>query len=186
MSGTKEHTPGHLALAMTVLGLSVAGALAGIQGTPHDLSSQSWASGEICLPCHASHSASSQPYSWNHAYPSEEAFTIRDGATLGLESLMYLGCHDGQTAIDSFGGVSGTTVMVGSAVVGRDLSDDHPVGVVYPSGNASYRSVGIVEAQLRLYDDRIECGSCHDVHNDTRGRFLRVSGSQLCLICHNM
>lgn len=185
MSGTKENAPSHLALAMTILGLSVAGALGGIQGTPHDLSDKGWSRGEICLPCHSSHSASSQRYAWNHAYPSDAAFTSREGAALGLESLMCLGCHDGQTAMDSFGGVTGTSVMVGSAVVGRDLSDDHPVGVAYPSGNANYRSLGIVDTQLQLYADKVECASCHDVHNNTRGRFMRVDTRQLCQTCHN-
>lgn len=33
----------------------------------------------------------------------------------------------------------------------------------------------------------IECSSCHSVHDDTNGHFLRVSnvGSALCLSCHN-
>lgn len=32
----------------------------------------------------------------------------------------------------------------------------------------------------------VECGSCHDPHNDTNGTFLRISntGSAVCLSCH--
>ncbi len=159
--------------------------LAGVRGTPHDLSAAGWSRGEICLPCHVSHRGNQEQYSWNHAYPSDSAFTKRDGATLGMESLTCLGCHDGQTALDSFGGAAGSTVMTGSAVVGRDLSDDHPVGVAYPTGRPRYRSPVTVEQDLRLYDGRIQCGSCHDVHNNARGNFLRVESRLLCQICHD-
>lgn len=47
-------------------------------------------------------------------------------------------------------------------------------------------------AKINLYGTSaatagIECGSCHAVHDDTNGFFLRVSnaGSALCLACHN-
>ena len=159
--------------------------LGGVGGTPHDFSGASWSKGERCLPCHASHSGTQEQYSWNHAYSSDSDFVKRDGATLGLESLMCLGCHDGQTALDSFGGVTGSTLMTGDKVVGRDLSDDHPVGVVYPSADPRYKNRAVVERDLRLFDGRIECCSCHDAHNNPNGNFLRVKSRQLCQTCHD-
>ena len=164
-----------------------AGALrAGVRGSPHDFSGRSWSGGQICLPCHGNHGSSGSGYSWNHAFPADTAFTTRADAALGESSLMCLGCHDGQTALDSFGGATGSTVMTGGAVVGRDLRDDHPVGVAYPSGDPRYRSAGVVEGNLPLYDGRLECGSCHDPHDNRWGKFLRLDSRVLCQTCHDL
>ncbi len=157
----------------------------GVSGTPHDFSGAGWSKGEMCLPCHSNHRNNQEQYAWNHALPADTDFTKRQGATLGLESLMCLGCHDGQTALDSFGGVTGSIVLTGAKVVGRDLSNDHPVGVAYPSGDSRYKNQGSVESTLPLYDGKIECGSCHDAHDNTSGNFLRISTRQLCQTCHD-
>jgi len=160
--------------------------LAGVGGTAHDFSGQSWSRGEMCLPCHTPHQGGDIRYSWNHAYPPGAAFTKRPGATLGFQSLACLGCHDGQTALDSFGGATGTTVMTGRAVVGRDLSDDHPVGVKYPASDRRYKGQAAVESDLRLYNGVVECGTCHDPHSNARGKFLRVDSRDLCQTCHDL
>ena len=125
-------------------------------------------------------------YSWNHSYPPDSAFTTREDATLGYESLTCLGCHDGQTALDSFGGASGSTVMTGRAVVGRDLSNDHPAGVAYPTGDSRYKSAAIAGRDVRLFNGKVECASCHDAHNDSYGNFLRIDTRRLCQICHDL
>ena len=178
----------HLQFSCAVIVIVAVGTgvlLGGVRGTPHDFSAAAWSKGEICSPCHASHRSSQERYSWNHAYPSDSDFTKRPGATLGLESLMCLGCHDGQTALDSFGGTTGSTLMTGGKVVGRDLSNDHPVGVVYPSADPRFKNRTMVERDLRLYDGKIECCSCHDAHNNAGGNFLRVESRQLCQTCHD-
>ncbi|KKL58728.1 hypothetical protein LCGC14_2222470, partial [marine sediment metagenome] len=111
--------------------------------------------------------------------------------------LMCLGCHDGQTALDSFGGVTGSTVMTGSEVIGTDLTDDHPVGVDYgtstrlaPVGSiwGSHPGIPVGFGGLPLYgtDNKIECTTCHTPHSNTNGDFLRISndGSAMCIACH--
>ncbi|MBI5659057.1 MAG: cytochrome c3 family protein [Nitrosomonadales bacterium] len=99
--------------------------------------------------------------------------------------------------------------------LGTDLSNDHPVGIPYCGGNqtglgkancldqdfnpvvqganlTSY-AVGtstVIKERMRLYSTNstltVECGSCHDPHNDTNKTFLRVNnlGSAVCLTCH--
>ena len=159
---------------------------ASLTGSPHDFSGAGWSKGEVCLPCHVSHRGESSGLVWNHSLPDNTDFDVRPGASLGKQSLMCLGCHDGQTALDSYGGDIGTEMMSGRAVVGRDLSNDHPVGVRYPDSDRRYESTSAVEQRLRLVDGRVECSSCHDPHRNDRGHFLRVESRQLCQTCHRL
>lgn len=134
-------------------------------------------------------------------------------------SALCLSCHDGTVAIDSYGGGAGTAgVMTGTNAVGAasqgSLANDHPIGFIYnaalatadgalhdPStrtvtvGAGGTRSLTGTVANLMLFNGRLECASCHDVHNtftaaDGTGvgdPLLRVSkgGSTICLTCHN-
>jgi predicted CXXCH cytochrome family protein len=109
---------------------------------------------------------------------------------------MCLSCHDGVTAIDSYGGTAGTVVMTGSAALGTDLSDDHPIGIEYPTSSTEYNEPttfapginGGTGVKLVTINglERVECTSCHHVHNNGLGNFLRVpiQESYLCLQCH--
>jgi predicted CXXCH cytochrome family protein len=191
-----------LTVAAFGIALMAGVAIAGVGGTDHDFTSELWnASGEKCLPCHIPHHAdlSIEAPLWNHAYPDGSAFTTWPGATLGAESLACLGCHDGQTALDSFSGQTGSIVMTGHNVVGSDLTDDHPVGVEYgtstrraPVGTiwGSQPGIPVGFGGLPLFgpDNAIECATCHTPHDNVPGRepFLRVAtaGSALCVACH--
>lgn len=69
--------------------------------------------------------------------------------------------------------------------IGPDLTDDHPVSVVYPNtGQPDFLEVPT--GGVRLYNGMVECSSCHDVHDPQNGRFLRVpnDNSALCNSCH--
>ena len=188
----------------TVAGFAASVVVAGVGGGPHDFTSEAWnSSGEKCLPCHIPHGAQTQiagetvAFLWNHEVPDASAFTVHSGAQLGPESLVCLGCHDGQTALDSFGGVTGTTVMTGTEVIGTDLMDDHAVGVEY--GTSTRRAavgtiwggqpavvVGFGGLPLFGTDNKIECATCHTPHDVGTGNFLRVNNaaSGLCVACH--
>jgi len=117
--------------------LSEIGVLAeGITGSVHDFSSQGWSGGEICKVCHTPHNADSTvgPL-WNHEL-SSATYTLYSSLTLdgdmsppGRASKLCLSCHDGTVAIDSFNGTTGGSFVSGNALIGTDLSDDHPVGV---------------------------------------------------------
>jgi len=172
--------------AAAVLLACLSALFAGVGGTPHDFRQSSWSQGKMCAPCHTTHRGTDAGYSWNHAYPPDAAFTTRPNAALGRESLMCLGCHDGQTALDSFGGATGSTVMTGKAVVGRDLSNDHPVGATYPTSDSRYKSPASVMQDLPLFDGKVECGSCHDPHTNKRAKFLRMDTRSLCQTCHDL
>jgi predicted CXXCH cytochrome family protein len=110
-------------------------------------------------------------------------------------SKLCLSCHDGTVAIDSFGQNAGTHFMTGGDNLGTNLSNDHPISFTYDAALATAdgglktpQSASRVDAahKVPLYAAKMECASCHSVHDDSNGKFLRMdnAGSVLCLTCH--
>jgi predicted CXXCH cytochrome family protein len=201
-----------IALLTSLATLTFVGSLAqaaGISGSKHDFSSSAWNSGgQICRPCHTPHngmaSVTSAPL-WNHAQTTT-TFTVYSntvsptfqGALGGAPDItgvskLCLSCHDGTVALDNFGTTPTTTTMLsGSTKVGNDLSNDHPVGFVYNTALATadggLKDPSATPAVSKLlFGGRVECSSCHDVHNGAgMDKLLAVNntGSALCLTCH--
>ena len=191
-------------LLTVVVGLLLAGTALGqsiIDGTAHDLSS-GLGSGQVCIPCHTPHgaygSSAALPIEvalWNHEATTATftMYTTTKGNTGTPDgtSMLCLSCHDGVTAMDSYGhSTGGSIVMTGWYVLGTDLTDDHPVGIEYPTGDPDYHPVP--RNGLPLWNDgskdRVECTTCHDDHGAGFAKFLRDTtvGSQICLDCHDV
>ncbi len=89
-----------------------------------------------------------------------------------------LTCHDGVVATD-------VSPCLGPVCM---LKNDHPVDRTYPPRDKArdFAPAAVAEgAGVRFIDGRIDCISCHDLHN--AGRFhLRIEerNSRLCLACH--
>ncbi len=191
-------------LAATTFGYSQ------ISGSAHDFSGDAWnTTGQICIVCHTPHNAdltvATAPL-WNHEVTTVAAYTLYSSATLdatvsqpGNESKLCLSCHDGTVALENFGGTSGgTNFITGTALVGTDISDDHPISFLYNAAlatadgglfdpsTANSGLGGTISADM-LFAGRMECASCHDVHDNINGMFLRINnaGSALCLTCHD-
>lgn len=191
-------------------------AFASIVGSPHDFSGEVWSGGQICVVCHTPHNASTALTAplWNHAVTAA-SFTVYSSPTLTAGAIAQptaaskacLSCHDGTVAIDAFGGSAGTTgnTVTGHDLLGTDLSNDHPISFTYDTTLANNdgglfdpatQTVSVLSNKTirdgMLIGDKVECGSCHDVHK-TKGyspsssKLLLVSnsGSGLCLTCHN-
>jgi predicted CXXCH cytochrome family protein len=180
-----------------------------ITGSLHDFSGLGWSGGEICIVCHTPHNADTTVPDaplWNHEV-TVAVYTLYTSATLDAGpmaqpsgvSKLCLSCHDGTVAEDSFGGAVGTTFVSGSALVGTDLSNDHPIsftyddtlagndGGLFPPSSTGTALGGTIDGDL-LFAGLMECGSCHDVHNaDGNPSLLRIdnAGSTLCLTCHD-
>lgn len=199
-----------------VLVLAAAGAEATIRNSAHDFSSQSWSGGEICIVCHTPHDAKTPQIAplWNHA-STGATYTLYGSPTMdnpvgqpGNASKTCLSCHDGTVAIDSYGNNLGTHFMPGapgtpgSANLGTNLSDDHPIGIGYHmdrpaqacsnchdmhgGGGGAY----LLNATTPFFGGKIECATCHDVHNNkvaSEPHMVRVTvvGSEICLRCHS-
>jgi predicted CXXCH cytochrome family protein len=181
-----------------------------IVGSAHDFSDDSWnTTGQICLVCHTPHNAdvsvTNAPL-WNHE-TTIATFTTYTSATMqattgqpDASSKLCLSCHDGTVAVDNFGGeAGGTHFLTGRTLIGTNLSDDHPLSFVYDAALASadgglYDPTntnsglgGTIDNDM-LIDRKVQCASCHDVHNGSGvAKLLRKSNSSsdLCLTCHN-
>jgi predicted CXXCH cytochrome family protein len=172
-----------------------------ITGTKHDFHAQAWSGGEICKACHTPHNgkAVTGAVLWNHRVTTATYTTYTSSttnATMGQPSgtsKLCLSCHDGTVALEDFGSVTtGTTFVTGSALVGIDLSNDHPVSFTYDAAlvtaDGGLKAATDVNVAPLLFGGKVECASCHDVHNSAGiAKLLRVSNasSALCLTCHN-
>lgn len=110
------------------------------------------------------------------------------------------------------GTINGAAFSLGGTEydIGTDLSNDHPVNFTYdtslatsdkglfdPAGGTtlsgliksvrpvSYGAHGEITQPI-LFNNTLQCASCHNPHNETNDAFLRVdnAGSALCLKCH--
>lgn len=206
-------------IAIVLMVLAVGGLVgnqrlfAAITGSKHDFSGDSWnPTGEICIVCHTPHNATSTiaPL-WNHALTTQ-TFTTYSSPSLNASvgqpnasSKACLSCHDGTVGLDAFGGRPGTTTIDGNENLGTDLSNDHPISFSFDATlsttdgglfNPTVRTVASLGGKTvdegMLIGHKVECGSCHDVHNNkgdapTTAKLLIVNNanSALCLTCHN-
>lgn len=176
-----------------------------LQGSAHDFSSTAWSGGQICVTCHTPHNSQTAVVPlWSHGATTSSFSLYRSPTFRGSvtqpsgASKACLSCHDGTVALDTFGGRTGTTFIAGRTLLGVDLSNDHPVSFVYDSALAasadglrdpttSPSGLGGTIRDDLLFDGKMECASCHDVHNGRSQASLLVkgnSGSALCLTCH--
>lgn len=139
---------------------------------------------------------------------SLSCMSCHDGAT--ANNVVYR-VPDGLT-----GTVSGSFFTIGTATaipaadnLGTDLANDHPVNFLYDSTLAAADSglftpatpnasgPGYVRAKATgtdgqvtvpvLFNNTMQCATCHNPHNNTTAPFLRKAntGSALCLDCHS-
>jgi predicted CXXCH cytochrome family protein len=200
---------------------SIAGAQGTVVGSEHDLSSNLPSSQRVCVFCHTPHQPEGPPKItvdplWNHTLSSigsygvyssvtfDGAATIADIGGGTTASNLCMSCHDGTVGIGSLynepnipgGGEETPTnvgdLMTGNALMGIDLSNDHPVNFIYDTALASADG-GLVDpagsplVQGLLFGGTVQCASCHDPHDPTNYPFLVLdnTASALCLTCHN-
>ena len=185
-----------------------------ISGSDHDFSAAGWSSTQICLPCHAPHNGTviADAPLWNHDV-STATYTLYASPTLDATlsqpvgvSKLCLSCHDGTVAVDAYTSHTGTILIgtlgaTGSGDLGTALNNDHPVSFTYDSNlatadgglwdpstkNSGMVTGGTIDTDM-LFAGRMECASCHDVHNkygNTSLLLVSNTGSALCLTCHN-
>ena len=128
----------------------------------------------------------------------------------GSVSRLCLSCHDGTVAINEYGFEPGRLASSGTRKgdtaafiedqwkigAGGNLKNHHPIGFMYSDATAHDDEIADPSTPMGtdttigdlLYGGRMECVTCHDVHNskNTGETFLWVSdvNSQFCLTCH--
>ena len=88
--------------------------------------------------------------------------------------------------------------MGAGTALGLDLTNDHPIGFSYDTAVTDRTGLaGSTPLQTAAYalgksvkffgvGNQMECSSCHMVHDNANGKFLRIAntGSALCRACH--
>lgn len=158
--------------------------------------------GELCIFCHAPHSAVQTRGLWNRSLPGT-TYTLYASSTLEATlsqptgaSRLCLSCHDGTMALGNMRVLPKTGPvtlgpLAGRASLGTDLSDDHPVSFVYDTALALKQGqladpTGLPRP-VHLDDTRqLQCTACHEPHDDRFRKFLRIDDrfAGLCSACH--
>ena len=196
------HTPHHAAEAGDAL-------LQGVNYFPlwnHDVTSQSY----------QTYTNGTAPNSAQQQVNSLEAGAL---VAIGSVSRLCLSCHDGSVAVSAYGNFSANQNpskgdsnashfinnenRIGHSFTNNTytLANHHPVGFDYAYVAAADDEINAADSTLLgantygltindlLWNGRMECSSCHDVHNTKNegAKFTWVEDTQsrLCLTCHN-
>lgn len=136
----------------------------------------------LCLSCHDGTLAIDAIANYNPAtadllgYPDPHG-SMKAGPGYNTHTDCY-SCHRGNTLFPNFAPSFLTT----------DLSNDHPIAMTYPESPKYHSPLDSENFAngIRLIDGKVECSTCHNVHDPDIKPFLRTSnvGSELCLTCH--
>jgi hypothetical protein len=178
---------------------------AGIVGSPHDFSGETWNivpsdKNSTCGVCHQPHHADSTVaplwihtttasvftmYNTNNVHVSKMVATV--DTQPGGVSLACLSCHDGTVAVNSYaGGIKGGTsvMLTNNAMVGTDLTHTHPISFTYDSALATADGFLQDPATSILMPDSGTFNHGSDI--SIKG-FLLNGGNRLeCSACHDV
>jgi hypothetical protein len=179
-----------------------------------------------CQFCHTPHGSNTAILAaplWNRSSNAGTTYSVYGGSggatgstaagsgnvgTPGPHSMTCLGCHDGLLTVGATfnNGTKNMTNVAGYGLgivsglnnVGKDLQNDHPVGIAFTNAapNVSGLASALSLTWYKFYQegsrvDSFECGSCHDVHGfdfatgNANAPFLRRPKSTMCTECHS-
>jgi predicted CXXCH cytochrome family protein len=201
------------AAGLMVFALVVPASAQNFNNSAHDFGAVgAWnAGGQSCSVCHTPHGATvatNLAPLWGHTGDTDPAagrtFTAYSGFDIDAAdagaapdgtSVLCLGCHDGVGYLDSFGGATGTQNwtdlgLTASANLGQALTNDHPISITHDEGADTelVAAAGLVTSGYLDANSKVQCTSCHDVHNyGNFGALLKVDNAAdaLCKTCHN-
>jgi len=210
-----------ISIVLTFVLLFQVKSFAGIKNSAHDFSTagirDSHGIGEICKICHTPHNSGSKEVPlWRGHLSSSVTFTLYKSDTLDASvnqpmapTKACLTCHDGSVAkqkVTSCGSCHfASTKHPDYPVRDTNLGNDHPVSFKYDS-DLLKKDTALVDPGTpvpslggkpiktgMLYQERLECSSCHDVHATkgdskypTTKHLLLVDNKNdgLCFTCH--
>lgn len=103
------------------------------------------------------------------------------GVALDDLSLRCLMCHDGSLGNEALV----TQLKSGEYEHGSDIGLSHPIGIPY-SRTPAYKSIQKLSPEIRLFNGRIGCGTCHNPYGKRHFELVMSNEySALCFACHN-
>lgn len=132
----------------------------------------------LCLGCHDGTVGTAMVYGVSAS--DKHSLINKPELNLGSASAQCTKCH-------TLHGVGISRALK----LGTNLSNMHPIAMTYPTAVQDPMFMQPPDAQqgwpdVKLYNGKVECSSCHAVHDPAIPPFLRKSnsGSALCLTCH--
>ena len=194
------------------LSISFAGSITGTLNK-HNLSSTgpgaTHDTTQVCVFCHTPHqpAGTTQEPLWNKAATGEASYGVYGSTTMdstplevvgaGVASTLCMSCHDGTVAVGNMingptvtltpgGNVDASGFITGDPNVGSDLTNDHPVNMIYADAIDILADWNDPPSTAVLFGGTVQCASCHDVHDDANIPFLVMANtnSALCTDCH--
>ena len=138
-----------------------------------------------CNFCHFSNGSPRILSSWNDNTQGKNFSFLKESEFKNKihSSKLCLSCHDGAIAQDQAINMN----EEGQINPGVDLGKSHPVSVDYMTSYSGRGPRNLHHPSnlypLKLYDGKVECGTCHETHQSFR---IRTSKNDLCFRCHNM
>jgi len=164
------------------------------------------------IPLWNRHNPTASLFSLYNNSPTLTAATKASSFSNNSISLFCMSCHDGVTALGNIANPMGANMDKTTVVssdrgdnLTRDLTASHPVGFNYENAALADDTLYKIDvARINLgtattggsepffndgltFGKSMECASCHKVHNNEYGKFLRKdnTNSGLCIACHN-
>lgn len=135
---------------------------------------------QFCMTCHRS--GGNEHTLFEKAHPVSRPNTGRQLA-LDAYTLQCAQCHDGHLRPRR------AVVGSGKRIRSSNRPGQHPVGVLLADVAANnpkrFKPLALLSEQMRLYDGRIGCGTCHSAYSKEKNMLVtdnRAGG--LCLQCH--
>lgn len=135
-----------------------------------------------CLSCHDGTGGGAVHSGNQHSVINSPKVANTSASGSNIDGASCVKCHTGT--------LNGIYSQALSTMAGPDLRNDHPISMPYPTGNSNYNTPPNATkgwSDAKLFDGKVECPTCHAVHDPTYAPFLRMtnSGSTMCLKCHN-
>lgn len=145
-----------------------------VAGTPSSISM-------ACLSCHDGVAATGEVSAVN----SKDVHVIINAAGPGSIRATNPNC----SACHPFAQPAGGGLFPRQAwQIGPDLTNDHPVSIDYATSVAHLPGEFLNDPinGVKLFEGKVECASCHNVHDGNADFFLRTANteSDLCQSCH--
>jgi predicted CXXCH cytochrome family protein len=162
----------------------------------------------ICIFCHTPHNANPLTPLWNKnidavnytlytPYTSSTMLSPPSPKGPTGPSRLCLSCHDGTIALGKVLEPSQKIAMTVSGGIppsspsyfGTSLANHHPISFSYYTALPNPELNPTLPVGLVFYGNGIlECSTCHDPHDNSNKKFLRVNStnSGLCTVCHMM
>lgn len=133
----------------------------------------------LCLSCHDGTMAVDMVVFKPNSFDLEQDTSMHMRINNQDNTISCGKCHNGRVAHD-----------ISIKHLATDLRNDHPVSMRYAGllrVDEDFRQPHTpngFENGVKIYEGRVECASCHNVHDPSKDLFLRVNSDVLCQTCH--